>query len=114
MAGLAPRANDSGYSQGYRRTGHEREGVKPMRFLSAMAARNSNPELKHFYEQLIKSGKTKMVALTALMRNIIVIDNAKLRDFLLQENPLEIKVGASIYLLETWLILSTKTRYGFT
>jgi hypothetical protein len=46
-----------------------------------MAARNSNSNLKSFYTQLISSGKKKMVALTALMRKIIVIANAKIRDF---------------------------------
>ncbi|WPY01793.1 IS110 family transposase domain protein (plasmid) [Candidatus Trichorickettsia mobilis] len=46
-----------------------------------MAARNSNSELKQFYEKMINLGKKKMVALTALVRKIIVIANAKLRDF---------------------------------
>ncbi|MFP3017792.1 MAG: hypothetical protein ACEY3E_02555 [Candidatus Tisiphia sp.] len=45
-----------------------------------MAARNSNSELKVFYEKLINRGKKKMVAMVALMRKIIVIANAKLRD----------------------------------
>jgi transposase len=45
-----------------------------------MAARNSNSELKTFYERLVGKGKKKMVALIALMRKIIVIANARLRD----------------------------------
>ena len=80
LAGLAPRANDSGKFQGYRRTGHGRASVKPVLFLAAMAARNSHSYLKAFYNNLIKRGKKKMVALTALMRKIIVIANAKLTD----------------------------------
>ena len=51
-----------------------------MLFIAAMAARNSKSELKVFYEKLISNGKKKMVALVALMRKIIVIANAKLRD----------------------------------
>lgn len=81
LAGLAPRANDSGRFQGYRRTGHGRYGVKPMLFLAAMAARNSKSTLKEFYEGLISRGKKKMVALTALMRKIITIANARLKVF---------------------------------
>jgi transposase len=81
LAGLAPRSNDSGLLKGYRRTAHGRNCIKPILFLSAMAARNSNSELKQFYEKMINRGKKKMVALTALMRKIIVIANAKLRDF---------------------------------
>jgi len=80
LAGVAPQANDSGRYQGYRRTGHGRGGVKPILFLAAMAARNSKSEFKAFYLNLISKGKQKMVALTALMRKILVIANAKLRD----------------------------------
>lgn len=39
-----------------------------------MAARCSKSELRGFYENLIARGKKKMVALTALMRKIVVID----------------------------------------
>lgn len=81
LAGLAPKANDSGQFKGYRSIGNGRSGIKPILFLSAMAARNSNSSLKHFYNGLISNGKKKMVALTALMRKIIVIANAKIRDF---------------------------------
>jgi transposase len=81
LAGLAPKANDSGQFSGYRCISYGRCGVKPMLFLAAMAARNSNSNLKAFYNQLISVGKKKMVALTALMRKIIVIANAKIRDF---------------------------------
>lgn len=81
LTGLAPIANDSGLHRGYRATGHGRSGVKPMLFMAAMAARNSNSWLKSFYNRLIEAGKKKMVALTALMRKIIVIANARIRDY---------------------------------
>ncbi len=81
LAGVAPKANDSGKFSGYRSVSKRgRNGIKSALFLAAMAARNSNSYLKAFYEKLIKTGKKKMVALTALMRKIIVIANAKLRD----------------------------------
>ena len=53
-------------------------------FLAVMAARNSKSELKCFYKNLIARGKEKMVALTALIRKIIVIANSRLRDFYAQ------------------------------
>jgi transposase len=81
LAGVAPRAKDSGTYRGYRKTGYGRSGIKPTLFLSAMAARNSNTRLKEFYERLIKNGKKKMVALVALMRKIIVIANARLKEY---------------------------------
>lgn len=81
LTGLAPIANDSGLHKGYRATGHGRSGVKPILFMAAMAARNSNSWLKGFYNRLVEAGKKKIVALTALMRKIIVIANARIRDF---------------------------------
>jgi transposase len=80
LAGLAPRANQSGQFTGYRRTGHGRTGIKPILFMAAMAARNSKTSLKEFYEKLLEKGKKKMVALTALMRKILVIANARLKE----------------------------------
>jgi transposase len=82
LAGLAPRANDSGSFSGYRSTGQGRKEIKPILFMSAMAARNSKTELKNFYNKLIGAGKKKMVALTALMRKLIVIANARVRDWI--------------------------------
>lgn len=79
LAGLAPKSNDSGKFKGYRKTANGRNIVKPVLFLAAMAARNSKTNLKEFYERLILKGKKKMVALTALMRKILVIANAKLK-----------------------------------
>ncbi len=81
LIGLAPIANDSGLYKGHRATGHGRTGVKPILFMAAMAARNSNSWLKSFYNRLVEAGKKKIVALTALMRKIIVIANARIRDF---------------------------------
>jgi transposase len=87
LAGLAPKANDSGCFRGYRKTGYGRNGVKPILFMAAMAARNSKTSLKIFYEKLISNGKKKMVALTALMRKILVIANARLKELAPVELP---------------------------
>ena len=85
LVGLAPRENDSGKFRGYRSTGYGRSLVKPLLLLPAIAARNLNSSLKAFYDNLIAKGKKKMVALIALSRKIIVIANAKLRDFYAEE-----------------------------
>jgi transposase len=80
LVGVAPLSRESGKYKGYRRTGHGREGIKPLLYLAAMAARNSKSHLKTYYETLLRKGKCKMVALTALMRKIIVIANARLKN----------------------------------
>lgn len=79
LAGVAPHPRDSGSLRGYRRTLGGRAPVKRALFLAAMAARRFHPELRSFYERLLQNGKQKMVALTAVMRKLITILNAKLR-----------------------------------
>lgn len=81
LAGVAPRANESGKLKGYRRTGYGRDAVKPTLFLAAMTARRSHTFLRDFYKNLVNRGKKKMVALVALMRKIIVIANARLAEW---------------------------------
>lgn len=80
LVGLAPLANDSGQFRGYRRTTYGRQGVKPLLFLAAMAARNSNSPLRIYYQTLTGRGKLKMVAMVALMRKILVMANARLKN----------------------------------
>jgi len=80
LAGCAPHPKDSGKTNGYRRTSGGREIVKRSLFMAAMAARNFHPELKLFYQKLRENGKKPMVALVAIMRKLITIINAKLRD----------------------------------
>ena len=80
LAGCAPHPRDSGASRGYRATTGGRASVKRALFMAALSARKSNPELRAFYERLVQNGKKSMVAITAIMRKLIVILNAKLRD----------------------------------
>jgi transposase len=79
LAGLAPHPRQSGKSDAYRKTRGGRSEIKPVLFMAAMSARQHNKALKPFYERLIANGKKPLVALTALMRKIIVIANAKLQ-----------------------------------
>lgn len=80
LAGCAPHPRDSGKTTGYRRTTGGKQTAKRALFMAAMAARNFHPKLKIFYQRLIHNGKKPMVALTAIMRKLITILNAKIRD----------------------------------
>lgn len=82
LVGVAPISNESGKSRGYRKVGKGREHIKPVLFMAAMAVRLSNSTFQTFYTGLIERGKSKMVAIVALMRKLIVIANAKMKDFL--------------------------------
>lgn len=55
--------------------------------MAAIAASRSNSALGEFYLRLINKGKKKMVALVAVMRKLIVIANAKLKE-LMSTNPM--------------------------
>ena len=80
LAGVAPHPNDSGTFTGYRSTRGGRKPVRNALFMATLSAKAYNPQLKEFYDRLIQKGKKPIVALTATMRKMIVILNAKIRD----------------------------------
>jgi transposase len=79
LAGLAPHPKQSGAAEAYRRTRGGRPEVKRVLFMAALSARKHNPSLKPFFERLVQAGKKPLVAITAIMRKLVVIANAKLR-----------------------------------
>jgi transposase len=79
LAGLAPHPNQSGATDAYRRTRGGRPEVKRVIFMSAMVAVKHDPKQRRFYENLLAQGKKPLVALTAVMRKLVVICNAMLR-----------------------------------
>lgn len=83
LAGVAPYARDSGTVTGRRCIQGGRTQVRRTLFMAAMTAARSKSPFGAFYQKLVDAGKPKMVALTALMRKIIVIANAKVRDALI-------------------------------
>lgn len=86
LAGVAPHPNQSGKKDGYRATRGGRAEVKPVLFMAAMSASRGKSRLGDFYRKLVDSGKQKMVAMTALMRKILVIANARMKEFY-EQNP---------------------------
>lgn len=86
LAGLAPHPRQSGASNGYRRTKGGRPLVKKAVFMAALSASRTNPQLCQTYQRLVKAGKKPIVALTAIMRKLVVIANAKMRDAALAAN----------------------------
>jgi transposase len=80
LTGVAPFNRDSGAFHGKRRIRGGRAHSRTALFLSAMVAIRYNPDIKRFYERLLKAGKHKKVALTACIRKIVTALNAMLRD----------------------------------
>lgn len=83
LVGVAPHPQQSGQKKGYAFTSGGRRDVRPILYMAALAAARSKSALSHWYRQLIATGKKPLVALVALMRKIIVIANAKMRDLIL-------------------------------
>lgn len=89
LCGLAPFPKQSGTKTWYSRTNGGRRNMRPILFLAAMGARRTKTSLADFYERLVKAGKKKLVALVALMRKIVVIANARIRDLMKGHSQLE-------------------------
>jgi len=85
LAGCAPHPRDSGAYKGRRFATGGRRQLRPLLFTAAMAASHSNSPLAETYKRLVGAGKSKLTALGALMRHIIVIANTRLREYEAQE-----------------------------
>jgi transposase len=80
LVGVAPMNRDSGKKRGYRRTQGGRPEVRSALYMSTLTGVRYNPVLKAQYDQLVKRGKEKKVAITACMRKMLTILNAMVRD----------------------------------
>ena len=86
LSGLAPHPRESGRWKGRRTTGGGRAQVRRVLYMAALVAARANPILKPFYQRLRTAGKPAKVALTAVMRKLIVHMN-----HLLKKSSLEAK-----------------------
>lgn len=80
LAGLAPISKQSGKWQGRERIQGGRPLLRRAIYMPALVATRFNAELKAKYVQLTRAGKPAKVALTAVMRKLVVLANALLRD----------------------------------
>jgi transposase len=80
LVGVAPMNYDSGKKRGYRKTKGGRRDVRSVLYMSTLVATRYNPLIQSQYQQMLKRGKLKKVALTACMRKFLTILNAMLRD----------------------------------
>ena len=80
LVGVAPMNFDTGKKRGYRKTKGGRGVVRSVLYMATLVATRRNPVIRAQYQQLLKRGKEKKVALTACMRKFLTILNAMLRD----------------------------------
>lgn len=82
LVGVAPMARDSGTMRGKRTIWGGRETVRAALYMAALSAMRYEPRLRDFYQGLRARGKPAKVAIVAVMRKLLVILNARLRDAL--------------------------------
>jgi transposase len=80
LAGLAPRARDSGKVKGARTIFGGRAELRRALYMAAVSAMRFNPGLRAFYRRLRSAGKAAKVALIAVARKLLTIANAMIRD----------------------------------
>jgi len=80
LAGVVPYNQDSGQHRGRRLIRGGRVQVRRVLSMSALVATRFNPILKAFYQHLLKAGKPKKLALTAVMRKLIILLNRLLKN----------------------------------
>jgi transposase len=79
LAGVAPFNRDSGQFRGQRHIFGGRSQVRSVLYMAALVASRHNPILRPLYLRLLDRGKAKKLALTALMRKLIVLANHLLK-----------------------------------
>ena len=80
LVGVAPYDFDSGKMRGVRCIWGGRAKIRRVLFMAAQVAAMHNPVLKAFKQRLIDDGKKPKVAIVAVMRKLIVMLNAMVRD----------------------------------
>jgi len=80
LAGVAPLNHDSGQYRGQRHIAGGRAAVRRVLYMAALTACRRNPILTAFYKRLRENGKPSKVALTAVMRKLIILLNRLLKN----------------------------------
>lgn len=80
LAGLAPMTRQSGQWRGRAFIQGGRALVREALYMPALVALRFNPDLKAVYDRLRAAGKPAKLAITAVMRKLLILANALLRD----------------------------------
>ena len=78
LAGLAPVARDSGQYRGRRHIRGGRAILRQALYMPALVAARYNADMKAKYQALVAAGKPAKVAITTVMRKLIILANALL------------------------------------
>lgn len=76
LVGVVPFNRDSGLWRGRRTIWGGRTHLRSVLFMATIVAVRCNPDIQHFYQRLLSSGKPRMLALTAAMHKVLTVLNA--------------------------------------
>jgi len=79
LAGLAPMVRQSGQWSGKAFIQGGRKNLRDALYMPALVAARHNPDLKAKYDAFVTAGKPKKVALSALMRKLIILANTLIK-----------------------------------
>jgi transposase len=79
LAGVAPFDHQSGVWRGRSMIFGGRADVRAVLYMASLTALRCNPPLRAFYRRLRSAGKSAKVAITAMMRKLLIILNAILK-----------------------------------
>jgi len=80
LSGVAPFNRDSGIMRGKRSIWGGRGVVRTAVYMCIVSAIRFNPQIKAFYQRLVKAGKMPKVAMVACMRKLLCILNVMLKN----------------------------------
>lgn len=80
LTGVVPYARESGTWKGRSRIQCGRSRVRKALYMAAVCAMRGHPEFKQLYERLTARGKPGKVALTAVMRKLVVLANVLIEE----------------------------------
>ncbi len=81
LVGIAPHPRESGETKFKSRCFGGRSAVRKALYMATVVATRFEPLIRDFYQRLLSKGKPYKVAVTACMRKLLTILNARMRDY---------------------------------
>ncbi|WP_153560024.1 transposase, partial [Neisseria meningitidis] len=89
LAGIAPHPRESGETKFKSRCFGGKSAVRKALYMATVAATRFEPLIRDFYQRLLSEGKPYKVAVTACMRKLLTISNARMRDYFAENDTAE-------------------------
>ncbi|CWO43048.1 transposase, partial [Neisseria meningitidis] len=89
LAGIAPHPRESGETKFKSRCFGGRSTVRKALYMATVAATRFEPLIRDFHQRPLSEGKPYKVAVTACMRKLLTISNARMRDYFAENDTAE-------------------------